>query len=330
VDRRRFVQAVVGVSVGAPLAARGQSSGRTYRLGILRAGSPPPTTDTVLAETFTLPLRNLGYVEGRNLVIEQRSAEGRVDRLSGYARELADLRVNVILAVGPAAIKAAKDATTTIPIVLFTNGDPVAAGFVTNLARPEGNVTGVLITPEGSLAVKRLELVRETVPRATRIALLVSYDQGSLPMEQILETRNAAAALGLDLDIAEIKGRDYARVFAALAARRPQALVVGAQSVLLRDRNSIIELAAKYRLPAIYEWPRQVRDGGLMSYGANDVETYAQVASYIDRIFKGAKAVDLPIWQPSKLELVINLKTAKAMGLTLPSALLLRADEVIQ
>jgi putative ABC transport system substrate-binding protein len=148
--------------------------------------------------------------------------------------------------------------------------------------------------------------------------------------QQIAETRTAAATLGIDLDVAQVRGRDYARAFAAMAAKRPQALVVGAQSVFLRDRKKIIELAAKYRLPAIYEWPRQVQDGGLMSYGASDVATYREVASYIDRIFKGAKPGDLPIWLPSKLNLVINLKTAKALGLTLPPSLLARADEVVQ
>ena len=166
-------------------------------------------------------------------------------------------------------------------------------------------------------------------PRATRIALLVTDDPGVMLEQQILETRTAASTLGIDLDLARVSGRDYIRAFAAMAARRPEALIVGAQSVFLRDRKQIIELAAKYRLPAIYEWPRQVQDGGLMSYGANDVETYAQVASYIDRIFKGAKPGDMPVWQPSKLRLVINLTTAKALGLALPQSLLVRADEVI-
>jgi putative ABC transport system substrate-binding protein len=238
--------------------------------------------------------------------------------------------VDAILAVGSSAIQAAKDATTTIPIVLFTGGDPVAAGLVSSLARPEGNITGVLIAPEGSLAGKRLEMLRESVPRATRMALLVTDDPGVMLKQQISETRSAASTLGIELDVTEVRGSDYARVFAAMAPRRPQALIVGAQAVLLRDRKQIIELAAKYRLPAIYEWPRQVQDGGLMSYGANDVATYAQVASYIDRIFKGARPGDLPIWQPSRLHLVINLKTAAALGITIPQSLLMRADEVIQ
>jgi putative tryptophan/tyrosine transport system substrate-binding protein len=328
-NRRKFIGRVAGVLVATPLVAKGQAAGRVYRLGILRPG-PQSTSDPVLAGTFSLPLRDLGYVEGRNLVIESRYADGKLDRLPALARELADLRVDAILAVGPFAIQAAKDATTTIPIVLFTGGDPVAAGLVPSLARPGGNITGVLIAPEGTLAGKRLEMLRESIPRATRIALLVTDDSGVMLEQQISETRTAASTLGIDLDVTEVRGSDYARVFASMAARRPQALIVGAQATFLRDRKQIIELAAKYRLPAIYEWPRQVQDGGLMSYGANDVATYAQVASYIDRIFKGARPGDLPIWQPSRLSLVINLRTAQALGLVIPQSLLVRADELIR
>ena len=208
--------------------------------------------------------------------------------MPALARELAALRVDVILAVAESATRAAKDATTTIPIVFLTSGDVVAAGMVSSLARPGANITGVLIAPEGTLAGKRLEMLRESVPRATRIALLVTDYPGAMLKQQISETRAAASTLGIDLDVTEIRDSDYVRAFASMASRRPQALIVGAQAALLRDRKQIIELAAKYKLPAIYEWPRQVQDGGLMSYGANEVATYAQVASYIDRIFKGA------------------------------------------
>ena len=327
--RRTFITAVASCVFVVPLLAKGQTARTVYRLGILHPGTEP-TTDPILADTFTKPLRELGYVEGQNFAIERRYVRAKFELLPVFARELAALRINAILAIGSSAIQAAKDATTTVPIVFLTGGDPVALGFVASLARPAGNITGVLITPEGSLAVKRLELLQASVPRATRIALLIAEDPAAGLQQQIEETRVAASSLGLQLDIVEVRGGDYAGAFSAIARRRPQALLVGAQSLLLRDRKYVIELAAKYRLPASYEWSSQVRDGGLMSYGASDVETYKQVASYIDRIFKGAKPGDLPIWQPHKLHLVINLKTAKALGLMIPHSVMLRADEVIE
>ena len=325
-NRRRFVGSIASFLLARPLVVGGQSAARVYRLGILRLGRF--ATDD--AYSFPVLLGDLGYVEGRNLVVERRSADGKSDRMPGLARELVDLRVDAILAVGSVATAAAKVATPTIPVVFLDNGDPVAAGLVQSLARPGGNITGVLITPEGaSLAGKRVELLRESVPRAARIALLAPDQQG-VTWSQAQETRAAASSLRLGLDVVEVVDGDYARAFATIAALRPQALVVGANGGFVRDRKTIIELAARYRLPAIYEWPRQVKDGGLMSYGANDLETYRQVASYIDRLFKGAKPSDMPIWLPSKLHLVLNLKTARALGLTIPRSVLLRADEVIR
>jgi putative ABC transport system substrate-binding protein len=240
------------------------------------------------------------------------------------------LRVELIYAIGTAAIQAAKAATTTIPIVFLSNFDPVAAGLVQSLARPGGNVTGILIAPEGSLAGKKLELLREAVPRATRIALLVPDDPFAGMQQQMQEVRKAASSVGVELLIIVVHGGDYDGAFAILAAERPQALIVGAHSFFVRDQKKIIELAAKHRLPAIYEWPQQVQNGGLMSYGASQVEVYKEVAVYIDRALKGASPADLPIWQPEKLRFVLNLKTAKALGLTVPQSLLLRADELIQ
>jgi putative ABC transport system substrate-binding protein len=275
-------------------------------------------------------LRELGYVEGRNLIIERKYANEKLDRLPMLARELVQLRVDVIFAASVASARAALDATTTIPIVWLGNLDPVAAGLVASLARPGGNVTGVLIAPEGTLAAKKLEVLKEAVPAATRIALLVADESGVGMQQQIQEVRRAASSLGVDVPVVNVRGSDYESAFMTIAAVRPQALLVGAHSYFVRDRKKVIELAAKYRLPAIYEWPLQVKDGGLMSYGASDVETYRQVATYIDRICQGTKPGDLPIWQPSKLHLVINVKTANALGLAIPVPLLLRADEVIQ
>jgi len=307
-----------------------QTPGRVYRLGILHSTTLVTDDPVALGNWMSTPLRELGYVEGQNLIIERKYADGKFDRLPGLARELVELRVDVIFAVGAAPAKAAMDATTTIPIVWLGSLDPVAGGLVASLARPGGNVTGVLITPEGTLAVKKLEVLKEAVPGATRIVLLVPDDPGIGMQQQLQEVRKAASSLGVELTVVDVRGGDYDRAFITIAAARPQALLVGAHSFFVRDRKKVIELAAKYRLPAIYEWPLQVKDGGLMSYGASDVETYRQVATYIDRIFQGAKPGDLPIWQPSKLHLVINVKTAKALGLAIPPPLLLRADEMIQ
>ena len=283
-----------------------------------------------MAQWLSSYLGELGYVEGRNLVVVARFAEERADRLTELARELAQQKPDVIVAIGTSAIQAGKVATTTVPIVFLNNGDPVALGLVASLARPGGNVTGILIAPGGTLAAKKLELLKETVPRATRIALLTPDDPGPGLKMQVQEVRKSAAVLGVELSVVEVRGGDYAKAFAAIGATRSTALFVGAHSRFLRDRNKIIELAASHRLPAIYEWPQQVKDGGLMSYGASDTETYRRVAVYVDRIFKGAAPGELPVEQPSKLMLVINLKAAKALGIAIPPSILARADEVIQ
>jgi len=329
-DRRTFIAAVAVGLLAASRMSLEQTPGRVYRLGILHSTTLVTDDPVALGNWMSTPLRELGYVEGQNLIIERKYADGKFDRLPGLARELVELRVDVIFAVGAAPAKAAMDATTTIPIVWLGSLDPVAGGLVASLARPGGNVTGVLITPEGTLAVKKLEVLKEAVPGATRIVLLVPDDPGIGMQQQLQEVRKAASSLGVELTVVDVRGGDYDRAFITIAAARPQALLVGAHSFFVRDRKKVIELAAKYRLPAIYEWPLQVKDGGLMSYGASDVETYRQVATYIDRIFQGAKPGDLPIWQPSKLHLVINVKTAKALGLAIPPPLLLRADEMVQ
>ena len=329
IDRRTFIGSIAGSLVALPLAAQSQQAGRTYRLGLLSPGMPS-LSGTGMAQWLPSYLGELGYVEGRNLIVVARYAEERAERLTELARELAQQKPDVIVAIGTSAIQAGKIATTTVPIVFLNNGDPVELGLVASLARPGGNVTGILIAPGGTLAGKKLELLKEMVPRATRIALLTPDDPGAGLKMQVQEVRKSAAVLGVELSVVEVRGGDYAGAFAAVGATRSTALFVGAHSRLLRDRNKIIELAAIHRLPAVYEWPQHVKDGGLMSYGASDTETYRRVAVYVERIFKGVVPGELPIEQPSKLLLVINLKTAKAMGLSIPQALLLRADEVIQ
>ena len=244
------------------------------------------------------------------------------------ARELVQAKVDVIIAVGASAVRAARDATATIRIVRYGNFDPIALGLVNSLAQPGGNVTGVLIAPDGTLAGKKLELLKSAMPRATRMAFLAPDDPAN--RLQVQETRSAAVALGIELLVTEVRGGDYERAFAAIAAQRPGALFVGAHTVFMRDRARIIDLAAKHRLPAMYEWGDQVVDGGLMAYSTSLHGLRQRLASYVDRILKGARPADMPVEQPTKFELVINLKTAKALGLTIPQSLLLRADEVIQ
>ena len=308
-----------------PFATRAQPAARAYRLGMLR-----PTSRTALDMSTAIPLalRDLGYVEGQNLMVDYRYAEGHLDRLPRLAWELVALKPDVIVAVGSGAVKAAKDATTTIPVVMYGNFDPVQLGLVKSLARPGANITGVLIAPHGTLAAKKLELLKEAVPRATRMALLIPDDPNF--RTQTAEVQQAATSLGIDLVVVQVRAGNFEEAFARLTAARVGALFVGATTFFMQDRKPIIDLAAKHRLPAIYEWPEQVIDGGLMSYGGNLSEMYRRIANYIDRIIKGAKPAEMPVEQPAKLQLVINLTTAKALGLDLPQSLLARADEVIQ
>jgi ABC-type uncharacterized transport system substrate-binding protein len=321
---------MAGAVAATSLDAFAQPAVRVYRVGVLRPTAKPARTDQGTTE-FLLPaaLARLGYVEGRNLIVESRYAAGDVQRLAALARELVQMRVDVIVAVAAAAVHAAMDATTTIPIVMWGNFDPVAWGFVASLARPGRNVTGVLIAPEGTLGAKKLELLKEAVPRARRIAVLAPEDPSSEKV-QMPEVQQAAALLGVELAVVTVRANDYADAFARIAATRPDALFVIATTYFVADRKPIIDLATKYRLPTIWEWREQVVDGGLMAYGSSLEARNQRIAEYIDRIFKGANAGELPVDQPTQFKLVINLKTAKAIGLALPQSLLLRADEVIQ
>jgi putative ABC transport system substrate-binding protein len=299
------------------------------RVGVLRPGQPPLPGDLEVGPTL-LPnaLRELGYVEGRNLWIESRWASGELDRMPALARELIAAACDVVLAVGSAAVRAMKQNTSTLPIVMYGNFDPVALGLVDNLARPGGNVTGVLIAPDGTLAGKRLELLRLAVPQASRIGLLRPDDDSV--HQQVLETRAAAKALGVEMPVVVVRQGDYPAAFAALARERVAALIVASHQYFVRDRRRIVELAATHRLPAMYEWREQVAAGGLMAYSTSLLGLYQRLAAYMDRIHKGAKPGDLPVERPTKFELVINRKAARAIDLVVPHALLLRADEVIE
>ena len=278
--------------------------------------------------SFLVPmaLGELGYVEGQNLLVERRFAGGKTDRLPRLARELVQLRVDVIVAVSNEAIQATKDATNTIPIVMI-GGSVVARGFVASLAQPGGNITGVVMT-ETTLAAKRLELLKEAAPRAVRIAILAASEEDH--ETQLREAKEAAASLGVTLIVVEVRGGDYGSAFAKMVSERAQALFVFSSPLLNRDRRRIIELAARHRLPAIYQWREHAEEGGLMAYGSNLSELSRRMAAYVDRILKGARPADLAVEQPTVYELVVNLKTAKTLGLTIPPSVLARADQVIQ
>jgi putative ABC transport system substrate-binding protein len=321
------VALLLGV-LAAPLAAAAQP-GKVYRLGFLAPGrsAPPglPVGHGLLVET----LRELGYVEGRNLELDARYAESRIEELPALAAELARRRPDAIVATSPVALEAVRSATRTIPTVMvFAAADPVELGMVASLARPGGNITGVAMFAGTTLTGKRLELLKEVIPRAARIALLTTEEPGA--RAQVSEAEQVAALLRAKLVVAEVRGRDYERAFATMTRERADALCVVASAILNPDRMQIIELASRHRLPAIYQWREHVDAGGLMSYGASLREIFRRAATLVDRIFKGANPGDLPVEQPTQFELAINLKTARALGVTIPSALLVRADHVIQ
>jgi putative ABC transport system substrate-binding protein len=328
IDRRTFLAGAGAVLLAAPLAAEAQQlAGKLYRVGVLNPAAPPTSSDrSVLAVLLAPALRELGYAEGQNLLIEARYAEGKRDRLPALARELVQLRMHVIVAVGNEATHAAQDATKTIPIVMI-GGNAVEERFVASLAKPGGNITGVVISDTG-LADKRLQLLKEAVPRATRVAVL-SPGAGDYKT-QLRETEKAAASLGVTLAVVEVRNSDYERAYASMVAARAGALFVLSSPLLHRDRTRIIALAEKHRLPSISNWREYAEQGGLMAYGSNLSGLSRRLATYVDRILKGASPAELPVEQPTAYELVINLKTAKALGLTIPPSLLGRADEVIQ
>jgi len=308
---------------------KAQQAGRVYRVGILRATAPLPM-DQGTDPTLRNALRELGYVEGQNLTVEGRYADGKLDRLPVLARELVQLRVDVIVAIGSAAIRAAKEATTTIPIVMYGGFDPVAAGFVASLARPGGNVTGVVMGPGSSLTGKRLELLREAVPGLSRVALLWNPDIRGAVLDY-KETETAARSQHLELQSVEVsRSEDLDRAFSAMTNQRAQAFILPPNPVAITNQGQVASFARKHRLPSMYAQREYVHAGGLMSYGPSTVEMNRRAATYVYKILKGAKPADLPVEQPTKFELVVNLKTAKVLGLTIPQALIQRADEVIQ
>jgi putative ABC transport system substrate-binding protein len=329
VDRRAFLIAVASPILAAPLAAEAQPAGKVYRVGYMSVVSRQSAEPLMVI--FLRALRDLGWIEGRNLLVEWRWADGKVERLSGFAAELAKLNVDLIVAPQSDSALAAKRATRTIPIVHVVAGDPVADGLVTSLARPGGNVTGLTATPSPEIVGKRLELLK-TATGASRVAVLWNPARHYPYVELALREVNAAArALGVQLQVLEARGPDqFEPAFAAMVRGQADALLTFEDSMFWLHRRRLAELEAKHRLPTMHDLREFVEAGSLMAYGPDLADLFRRAATYVDKILKGAKPADLPVEQPTKFDFVINLKTAKALGLTIPPSLLGRADEVIQ
>ena len=323
---------ITGLTLSALLLAfsfpaQAQQLAKIPRIGFLIASSP--ATNAARVEAFRQGLRELGYVEGKSIVIEFRSAEGKFDRLPDLAAELVRLKVDVIVTSGPVPTRSSKKATNTIPIVMAQAGDPVGSGFVTSLARPGGNITGLsTLAPE--ISGKRLEFLKETVPKLLRVAVFGTSNYPSNE-QSLKETELAAGALGLKLQYVDILApKDIDRAFREASKGRADAVLVLTSPVFNSQRTQVVTLAAKSRIPTIYPQSLFVEEGGLMTYGVNVADLYRRAATYVDKILKGARPGDLPVEQPTKFEFVINLKAAKQIGLTIPPNLLARADKVIK
>jgi putative ABC transport system substrate-binding protein len=325
-DRRVFIGTLAGGLVAAPRAVEAQQAATIPRIGFLLMGSPQAGL-TFAFEEFRKGLRELGWTENENIAIEYRWAGESPDRLLELAADLVRLKVDIIIGSTP-GVRAAQHATTSIPIIMCIADDAVKQGFVPNLARPGGNITG-MASFASELAGKRLQLLREATPRVSRVAVLWN-PPGSSP-DYMKDTQMAARSLGLTLQSVEIRtADDFERAFASVLKGRAEALVVGPGQFLFTHQREVVEFALKNRLPSIYAWKDPVSVGGLIAYGVNIPQVYRRAAYYVDKILRGTKPGDLPVEQPTKFDLVVNLKTAKALGLTIPPSLLLRADEVIQ
>jgi putative tryptophan/tyrosine transport system substrate-binding protein len=321
--RTVLAAAVVLGLLAASLAAPAQPPAKIARIGFL--GDVPSFID----DAFRQGLRELGYVEGQNMAIEHRAPGWKYERLPELAAELVRLKVDVIVAASPPATQAARQATSTIPIVFTVSGDPVAEGFVASLARPGGNLTG-LATMSPELVGKQLEMLKAVAPKVSRVAVLKNPKQPS-HARVVQQAEGAARALGLQVQILEARNpSEIEAAFAAMTRQRAGGLLVLRDAEFRANRAQIVGFAAKHRLPAVYGLREQAEAGGLIAYGASVPHNFRRAATYVDRILKGAKPADLPVEQPTKFELVINLTTAKALGLTIPPSLLGQADEVIQ
>jgi ABC-type uncharacterized transport system substrate-binding protein len=315
----------VAVPLAVAAIAEAQQLKKIPRVAYLTAVSP--SVNPARHEAFRQGLRELGYVEGKNIVIEWRYGEGKLDHLPALAAELVRLKVDIIVTGGALPTRAAKEATSTIPIVMAQNTDPVGSGFVASLARPGGNITGLsTLAPE--ISGKRLELLKEIVPRLSRVAVFGTSPDNAVSLSEV---DLAAKAFGVQLQYLDVLGpKDIEIVFRAVSKGRADAVLVLTSPVINSQRTEFVELALKSRLPAIYPFPEYVEAGGLMTYGVSFIDLTRRAATYVDKILKGAKPADLPVEQPTKFEFIINLKTAKQIGLTIPPNVLARADKVIK
>jgi len=325
--KRRDLVIVVGALL-APLAGKAQPAGKVFRIGYLSA----PTRESVegILQAFLRALRNLGWIEGRNVVIEYRWAEGHLERLPGLAQDLVRRKVDVIVAPAASAALAARRATSAIPIVMIFPNDPVGEGLVASLRQPGGNVTGTTNIPISDVLGKRLQILREAVPNAMRVALVYDpTDQTSVPPQKSFEA--VGRSLGVQVQYVEVRGpEDFDDAFAAMQRQQADGILVAGGTTFLVNGSKFNELALKHRLPTMFAVREGVEAGGLASYGVNMTDFIGRSAAYVDKILKGTKPADLAIEQPTKFELIINMNTAKLLGLKIPQSLLARADEVIQ
>jgi putative ABC transport system substrate-binding protein len=326
-DRRTFLGTLAGGLLAAPLAAEAQQAAKVPRIGYLAINL---ATSPHLHEAFRQGLRDLGYVEGRNVETEYRDAEGKYERLPALAAELVSLKVDLIVAAAYPATLAAKNATKTIPIIMVAVADPVRIGLIASLVRPGGNITGLALFAGTEIIGKHLELLKEAIPSLSRVAVL-SNPGNPMHVLRLREVEVAGRSLRVQLQILKAQGpEEFDSAFAAMTRERAGALYVVGDPMFVSHRRRLAELAAKSRLPAVYELKDHAEAGGLMVYGAGTLDMFRRAATYVDKILKGAKPGDLPVEQPTKFDLVVNLKTAKALGLTIPPSLLLRADQVIE
>ena len=330
--RREFITLLGGAAAAWPLAARAQQTGRVYRVALVFTTSPVaemigPDPIHPMARSFEQGLRALGYLQGQNLVLEHRSAEGKFERFPEIIRALVSINVDVIVTVTNPMTRAAKDVTRTVPIVVAYSVSPVENGLVQSLSRPGGNVTGLTMNVGSAIPGKQLQLLRELLPRISRVAHLYSKEEVA---EEVQSGETAGRELGIKVLPAEHTPTDYNDAFALIVREHPDAMVVGASAANVANRHLIIEFAAQRRLPAMYASREFVNAGGLISYGVDFADLFRRAAGYVDRILRGAAPSDLPVEQPTKFELVINLKTAKSLGLEIPDKLLALADEVIE
>jgi putative ABC transport system substrate-binding protein len=327
IARRKFLVALAATVLAAPLAGKAQQAGKVYRVGYL--GNSSASLEPDLVEALRQGLRNLSYVENQNIIIEYRWAEGRYDRFPSLVADLIQHQVDVIVTAGTPGTLAAKQATRTIPIVMAVSGDAVGAGLVDSLARPGANVTG-LTTMVAELEGKRLELLKEILPRLSRVVLL---GNPANPLTAIIfnQARTAARVLHVTLERVDIRAVDeFENAFATIAKARPDAIIIVADRFFLAERERIVGFTARQRLPAMYPYREFVTLGGLMSYSPDYAESFRRAALYVDKILKGAKPADLPVEQPTRFELVINMKIAKTLGVKIPNSILMRADKVIE